>query len=155
MKLLPKHLYIIGGIIGVSLLVIIGFLLTRSQNAKPVKEDQESVFEEPAEEVPPVSDSVKVSIKGRTEAEITILGVPDGTEEIEYELSYNTKSGSIEGVFGTMTPDASGTKATEEVTFGTCSSGVCRYHEIDGPVSGTFIFSGDYGKQMLEQEFDL
>ncbi len=155
MKLLPKHLYIIGGVIGVILLFVIGFLVTKSQGDKPVAEEQESVFEEPAEEVPPVSTSVKASIKGRTEAEISIVGIPEGTEDIEYELSYNTKSGSIEGVFGTMKPEGSGSTATAEVTFGTCSSGVCRYHEIDGAVNGTFIFSGSYGKQMLEQEFDL
>lgn len=116
-------------------------------------DEKESVFEQPDEVIPTVDSSVKVSIKGTTDAVITVEGIPDGTETIEYELSYNTKSGSIEGAIGMI--QVKGSKAEEDVTFGTCSSGVCRYHEIEGPVSGNFVFEGSYGKQMLEQEFNL
>jgi len=125
-----------------------------NKSKTPQKDDEnESVFDQPEEVIPTVDSSVKVTIKGTTDAVITIEGIPDGTETVEYELSYNTKSGSIEGAIGMI--QVKGSKAEEDVTFGTCSSGVCRYHEIDGPVSGNFVFEGSYGKKMLEQEFNL
>ncbi len=152
MDTISKKYYIIGAVVLV-LVVVAGVFLMNRGNAAQEAQDKESVFDEPSEVIPTVDSSVKVSIKGTTDAMITVEGIPGGTDSIEYELSYNTKSGSIEGVFGII--EVKGSKAEEEVTFGTCSSGVCRYHEIDGPVSGTFIFSGDYGEKMLEQEFEL
>ncbi len=115
--------------------------------------EKDSVFEEPAEDILPVDASVVATIKGKTDAVITIANVPEGTESIEYQLIYSTQSGSSEGVIGQMVVE--GTTAEKEITFGTCSSGVCRYHDIVGKVSGTFVFTGSYGERMLEQEFDL
>ena len=152
MDTISKKYYIIGAVVLV-LIVVGGIYLMNKNNSSQQAEKKESVFEQPDEVIPTVDSSVKVAIKGTTDAMITVEGIPDGTETIEYELSYNTKSGSIEGVFGMI--EVSGSKAEEEVTFGTCSSGVCRYHEIDGPVTGNFVFEGSYGKRMLEQEFTL
>ncbi len=45
--------------------------------------------------------------------------------DITYILTYQT-NGKDEGVSGSV--DASGGSATRELLFGTCSSGVCRYH---------------------------
>lgn len=148
-----KKYYIIGAVV-IILVLFGGFaLMNRNANQNSETKEKESVFEEPSEDIPPVDPSVQATIKGRTDAVITIENIPEGTESIEYELSYNTASGSIEGVFGMI--DVEGSTAEEEITFGTCSSGVCRYHEIEGDVSGTFIFSGTYGEQLLEQEFAL
>ncbi|MDA1316405.1 MAG: hypothetical protein O3B87_00095 [bacterium] len=152
MNSIPKQ-YLVFGVIIIILVVGAITLMMRQTTSSNEKEKKESVFEEPVEVIPTVDSSVKASLKGRTEAEITIIGVPDGTDMIEYELSYSTKEGSIEGVFGTIEVD--GDEAEEEVTFGTCSSGVCRYHNIDGPVSGVFKFSGEFGEQILETEFDV
>jgi hypothetical protein len=117
-------------------------------------DSKDSVFEDPSEVIPTVSSSVKATITGNTEAVIKITGIPKGTKEIEYELSYNTESGSIEGVFGTIDVK-SGDSVEEEIIFGTSSSGVNRYHKIDGPVKGTFKFTGSYGQQILEKEFKV
>ena len=150
-----KNLYIIiGGIILVLLAAAIYFFTLPDKATSETAQDKDSVFEEPREVIPTVDSSVKVTIKGKTEAVIQVSGIPDGTKEIEYELSYNTSTGSIEGVFGLIEVDGSD-KASEDVTFGTCSSGVCRYHEIKGMVSGTFKFSGSYGEKLLESTFDL
>lgn len=154
MKNIKPIYYILGAVVIVLLGVSIFFMTKGSKSAANEDEtSKDSVFDEGSEEIEKVDSSVEVNIKGNTDAIITVSGIPDGTDSIEYELSYNTKDGSIEGVFGTI--EVKGSKAEEEVTFGTCSSGVCRYHDIDGPVSGTFIFEGDYGKKMLESEFDL
>lgn len=145
--------YIIGAVV-IIIVLVGGFAFMRSNTTKQADTmDKESVFEEPSEDIPPVDSSVIATIKGKTDALITIENIPEGTESIEYELSYNTAAGSIEGVFGNI--EVTGDTAEEEITFGTCSSGVCRYHDIEGAISGTFIFSGSYGEQMLEQEFEL
>lgn len=44
---------------------------------------------------------------------------------VSYTLSYNT-NGVPQGVVGSITPTAD--TASRELLFGTCSSGVCRYH---------------------------
>jgi len=152
MKTIPRQYLIVSGVI-VSLLVIIGFFMF-GQDKVENAEDKKTVFGEPAEVIPTVDSSVKAVIEGSKDAVITISGIPAGTKEIEYELSYNTKSGSIEGVFGSIDIDGD-SKVSEEITFGTCSSGVCRYHSIDGSVKGTFKFTGSYGKKLLEKEFKV
>jgi hypothetical protein len=151
-KIDKKYYLALGGLI---LLIIIGavFLFLRPSKTEKSQVEESSVFEEPVEDIPVLDKSVEINIKGKTDAVISVSNVPKGTKNITYELSYNTKAGSIEGVRGMM--DVEGVKATEDITFGTCSSGVCRYHEIDGVVSGVFIFSGDYGEKMREQDFDL
>ena len=149
-----QHQYIIFGII-IFLLIVVGlFFYMKVKPSGQSAEKKDSVFEEPTEVIPTVDSSVKASIEGSTEATISLSGIPAGTKEIEYELSYETKSGSIEGVFGKIEVNGS-SQAEEEVTFGTCSSGVCRYHEIDGPINGVFKFSGSYGERLLETSFDL
>ena len=152
MKSIPKQYLIVSGVILV-LLVIIGFFMF-GQGEAANTEDKKTVFGEPAEVIPTVDSSVKATIEGSKDGVITISGIPKGTTEIEYELSYSTKTGSIEGVFGSIEIKGE-SKVTEEITFGTCSSGVCRYHSIEGPVKGTFKFSGSYGKQLLEKEFKV
>ena len=46
--------------------------------------------------------------------------------EVTYMLSYQTK-GKDEGVYGSIDSSV-GNSVTRELLFGTCSSGVCRYH---------------------------
>ena len=153
MKNIQKQYLIFGGVIAILAVIGIYFFISGSVSEKSAKE-KDSVFEEPAEIIQTADSSVIVTITGKTEGIIEIEGLPDGTEAVEYELSYNTKSGSIEGVFGLI--DAEGLSSiSEEITFGTCSSGVCRYHEIVGPVGAVFKFNGTYGKRLLEKSFDL
>ena len=152
MNTISKKYYIIGA--AALVLVVVSVFLMMKQKAAPKQaQEKQSVFEEPAEDILPVDSSVIATIKGKTDAVITIKNVPEGTKSIEYQLIYSTKSGSSEGVIGQLTIE--GSKAEKEITFGTCSSGVCRYHDIVGAVSGTFVFAGSYGERMLEQEFDL
>lgn len=146
--------YIIFGVIIFVLLAIAVFFYVKSKPSQQNAEEKNSVFEKPKEVIPTVDSTVKVSIKGSTEATISVKGIPSGTQEIEYELSYQTKSGSMEGVLGRIEVDNS-LEAKEKITFGTCSSGICRYHKIDGPVHGVFKFSGSYGERLLKTSFDL
>ena len=152
LKNIPKQYLLLGGVI-ILLVGKIGYMMVGSGTSQTAA-DKDSVFEEPNEVIPTVNSSVAATITGNKEAVIKITGIPKGTKEIEYELSYNTESGSIEGVFGTIDVK-SGDSVEEEIIFGTSSSGVNRYHKIDGPVKGTFKFTGSYGQQILEKEFEV
>lgn len=148
-----KNIVILSILLLIVLAVSSYFIFFNKSTDKNQKKKEASVFEEAQEELIEVDKSVEITIKGKTEAEIKITAVPKGTSDISYQLSYNTKSGSVEGVFGSM--DITDDEATKEITFGTCSSGACRYHEIDGPISGNFIFTGSYGERVRNQEFEL
>jgi len=138
--------YIFFGFIIIILLAVGVFFYVKSKPSKQNAQEKKSVFEEPTEIIPTVDSSVKVDIK--------ISGIQTGTDSIEYQLTYATASGGNEGVLGVITK-ITNSKAEKDVTFGTCSSGVCRYHEIDGPVTGVFKFSGTYGDRLLETTFEL
>lgn len=146
--------YIIVGVVVVLLVAAAIFVMTGSGRSNEETKGKETVFEKPTNVIPTVDASVKATIKGNKDAVLTIEGVPEGTEEIEYELSYPTKNGSVEGVLGTITVDGEST-VEEEFVFGTSSSGVTRYHQLDGKVTGTFKFSGEYGQKLLEKEFSV
>lgn len=131
-----KNQYIIVGGVILVLIAVIGFMMYKGGTSEQ-SADKDTVFQEPAEVIPTVDSSVKASITGNTDAVIEITGIPEGTDEIEYELSYNTDSGSIEGVFGSIDVKSGSDSVEEEIKFGTCSSGVCRYHDINGKVKGS------------------
>lgn len=152
LKNIPKQYLLFGGVI-IILIAVIGYMMMGSASSQTAS-DKDSVFEEAGEVIPTVDSTVKATITGNKEAVIEINGIPKGTKEIEYELSYNTDAGSIEGVFGTIDVDGE-SSVEEEIIFGTSSSGVNRYHVIDGPVKGTFKFTGSYGQQLLEKEFEV
>ncbi len=152
-----KQYMIVGGVI-LLLVAAIGFMMFKGGNAEKAAK-KETVFEQPDKEIPTVDSTVKVTIEGRTEGVITVSGIPEGTTEIEYQLTYNKKNlvdgeGLQDGVLGRIKVKNE-SEVSEDVTFGTCSSGVCRYHDIDGPVTGSFLFTGSYGKKILEQKFDI
>ncbi len=155
MKEIPKMYLVVTGIV---VLIAVGaffFAVSRQKTNNAEKNEKKTVFEEVPQAIPTVDSSVKVDIKGNTQATMTVSGIPNGTEAIEYELTYDTASGSVEGVFGSIEFEPGDRSAEEEFIFGTSSSGVNRYHSIKGAVKGTFKFSGDYGEKILEKEFNL
>lgn len=70
--------------------------------------------------------AVTVRIRRDRQAIIVVFHNANRTSTISYVLSY-LASGNQEGAAGTITPSGQRT-ITRELLFGTCSSGVCRYH---------------------------
>lgn len=121
---------------------------------------------------PTVDSSVQVDLKSikKGEAILSINNAPNGTESIEFEMSYlvvnedtgdggdgTVSQGAIgkcdeeNSVWGCGEPSSSGRK----IILGTCSSGVCRYHNITGPIKVSLKFSGNYGKKIFTKEYNL
>lgn len=165
-----KKYAIIGGIVVV--LLIVGFLVFG--RSKPETKET-NILESGSEILPTVDASVKVELESikKGEAMLTIKNAPSGTDLVEYELSYlvvNTEADAgDEGEGGTVSQGAIGKCVTSngmwqcgepnqngrKIVLGTCSSGVCRYHNITGPIKVFLKFTGDYGSKVFEKEFEL
>ena len=58
-------------------------------------------------------------------------------------------------MIGTMTIDGGKKEVEKQLTLGTCSSGTCVYHKVEGKIQLTLKFSGDYGQKLYEKEHEL
>lgn len=74
-----------------------------------------------------VGSSVIISPKLRSDRLALIVNFSNllAAKSISYSLTYNSQ-GIYQGVAGSIRPETSTT--SRELLFGTCSSGVCRYH---------------------------
>lgn len=163
-----KKYLMFGGLI--VLLLIIGFFIFSRSNVN--KEEATDI--EPTEEIlPTVDSSVKVEFKSfkKGEALLTVSNEPKGTNLIEFELSYSVvNTDTSEGGGDTVDQGAIGKcyrvsgiwecgessgGGGRKIVLGTCSSGVCRYHNVVGRVKVVLKFTGDYGQKIFEKEYEL
>ena len=161
-----KKLILIGGVL--LTVLIIGGVLIGSHRGE-VKEEAGGDLLPTEVAIPTVDSSVKVNLtsgKTKGEALLTIEKAPKGTKDIDFELSYNannpdeggtTLQGAIGGceesqdVWKCGEPSPTGRK----IVMGTCSSGVCKYHNVVGKVRLNLRFTGDYGDKVFEKEYEL
>ncbi|QQG44061.1 MAG: hypothetical protein HYW86_04320 [Candidatus Roizmanbacteria bacterium] len=73
----------------------------------------------------PVGISVSARFRGDRQALNVYFNNLKNATDVSYTLTYET-NGKAEGAGGSV--DVSAGNATRELLFGTCSSGVCRYH---------------------------
>lgn len=85
--------------------------------------------------------------------DLRISKIPQDITSVEYELKYKTTD-KTEGVFGTA--QVENAAVTREITLGTCSSGVCKYHSIpSGKGMLTIKFNSTKGATRFQKEFKL
>lgn len=106
--------------------------------------------------LPPADPNIVVELipltSGQT-VDLRISKIPNDIASVEYELKYKTNN-KTEGVFGTAQVEDS--RVTREITLGTCSSGVCKYHTIpDGKGTLTIKFNSSKGATRFQKEFKL
>lgn len=148
-------------IIGVAIVVLVGIGFIMMSGSKKTAQQTPTKKLDNTELIPTVDASVKVDIKptnGSKELIISVKSMPNGTETVDYELSYQTEAQGLQGIIGTVTPkeDASSfTEVEKKVTLGTCSSGTCVYHKITGPIKVSLKFGGSYGERLYEKDYTL
>ena len=150
-----KRPMIIGAIIVLVVLLIGGSLFLNKKTEEPT--DKKNIAPTEAT-IPTVDSSVKVDLKAVSagkEVLLTVGAIPAGTTSIDYELSYNTEAQGLQGVIGTMTVDGGKKEVEKQLTLGTCSSGTCVYHKVEGKIQLTLKFSGDYGQKLYEKEHEI
>ncbi|MCS7092923.1 MAG: hypothetical protein NZL96_00600 [Patescibacteria group bacterium] len=124
--------------------------------------------------IPTVNSSVRVEIKPikKGEIQLQISNSPKGTQEIDFELIYkslidawlqpNEENTVDQGVIGKCYQKNSLWQCGEEdknfgrkIVLGTCSSGVCRYHNIVGNLRLILKFKGGYGQKIFDKEYQI
>ena len=149
-----KYLTIGVIVIVVLLLIGIGGNLLRSN-----KQAVSSASPTPTEEVmPTVDSSVQVDLTSATGGKnvtLKIGQIPSGTSTVDYELSYQTVKQGLQGVIGTITLSNGESNYEKDILLGTCSSGVCIYHQVVGKINLTLKFTGDYGQKIFQKDYSL
>lgn len=144
-------------IAAVAVLMIIGLVSYIVAGRTSKKTTDAPAVEMDNEVLPTVDASVKVDLEGRNNNRaiaLTISGIPKGTESIEYSLSYQTKGQGLQGIIGTIEA-GDDTEKTVTRELGTCSSGTCVYHDVEGKIKVELKFSGAYGEKIFDKEFEL
>lgn len=145
----------------VALILVVGMLLLRKPPTTEIKKTSQLLDSQDENEViPTVGPEVKVklvSVQPKKEVKLVVEGVPDTTAIIEYEFTYSTKEQESEGVFSTAKPKEGETSFPKlferQITLGTCSKNVCRYHDITSDVVVRLKFEGAYGSRLFEKSF--
>jgi hypothetical protein len=157
MKMQKNQMMIIAAVVVVLLLVGGVFAVMSGKSKKAATQQKQDVITN-SDVIPTVDASVQVTLKGvndNKEVEMTIDHMPSGTTSVDYQISYNTKEGNPQGIFSNLPIDDPNQKVDKKFTLGTCSSGVCRYHNVDGPLQVQLKFNGNYGERLYEKDFTL
>jgi hypothetical protein len=160
MKSMKRGGVLVGvGVVVIVVTLVVSQLTQRPQMPKPPQKASVLTDGE-LDVIPTVSESVKVRLenvqKGK-EIRLVIDGVPPSTNAIEYEITYPTDEKEAEGLFGSVTPEDGenefGKRFERQITVGTCSRNVCRYHTVTGPYQVTVKFEGAYGARLYQGQF--
>lgn len=140
----------------VVVVVLVGAVMVIS-GGKKSETAKKNAMEEPTEApIPTVDSSVVVQvnpINGGKEVDVVVKKAPSGTETIDVELSYNTVDKGLQGAIGTITVEKN--EGSKKITLGTCSSGTCVYHKVDGEVKVDLKFNGSYGEKLFTKSYKL
>lgn len=138
---------------------LVGYFVTRESTESETNSRKGSTLPK-TQSAPTVDSSVIVTLKADPKKENALLSVsaaPKGTTEIYYEFSYDALIDGetvSRGVVGNL--DMKGDDAVDSsITIGTCSSGTCKYDKGVSSVHLFLRFSGSYGEQVFEKDFEL
>ncbi len=141
------------------LFLVLFFIWKMRTTNNSVNTKKTSVSTTTNDELEKVDPSVKVKLiklNKKNTVELSIIGIPEGTESIDYQLSYKTVTKGEQGVIGTISnSDFINNSVKREIFFGTCSSGKCVYHKVSGDINVSLTFSGNYGERIFEKDFSL
>jgi len=167
MKTEQKKYLVIGGLI--ILILVIGYWLLVVKNKNDNQEEKKPFPTEIV--IPTVDASVAVELKPikRGEIKLIVQNAPQGTRSIDFELSYSARNidmadgenAALQGAIGKCFKLNGSWECGEsysdgrKIVLGTCSSGVCRYHNIVGLVKVLLKFTGDYGEKVFEKEYEI
>lgn len=142
--------------LGVLLLVVLGGVVVVQMFNKPVAPADS--IEEEVENLPPVDPSVVVDLTAKPDGKSVVLAVskiPEGTESLEYELSYTTGEGLPKGALGKITLSGK-SEITRDILLGTCSTGgKCTYDTGVTSVRLVLKFNSATGATQFSKEYPL
>jgi len=157
LKLKKFNIAIAVAVLAVLVVLVLGL---RSLTSNKTQTTDEEII--PTVEVfPTIDSSVTVDLafvqSGRAMV-LTIDSIPQGTEVIDYEITYTTGEGIPKGNIGSIKVDGkkSVERSGEELTLGTCSRGRCVYYTGVKSVTLSMKFKNSDGKtSIFQKEFSI
>jgi hypothetical protein len=141
------------------IILIIGIILFFVMKSKPQMSNE--IADEtptPAEALPTISDNIKVELTGKQDNKVMVLSVQGLTQDIEsidYELTYNTGAGLPRGVLGKIVTDGEKSITRDDIVLGTCSSGKCVYDVGVTSVDLSLKFNSSKGPSVFRKTYPL
>lgn len=108
-------------------------------------------------DLPDVDPSVVVDLNAAKDNKSVVLSVkniPEGTEAIEYELSYLTGEGLPKGALGEIKLN-SDTEIERDILLGTCSRNTCTYDTGVTSVKLVLVFNHPDGDSKFVRDYPL
>lgn len=151
-----KNKILIIGAVMVVLAIIVGVLLFRNSSQQPTEEPGNTL--PVSQRYEKVEKGIKVEVqrvKDGRRVDFLVTEIPAKYKTIEYEFSYQTGSGGLQGGIGS--PSAiKNNSYQKEILLGTCSAGgACTYDEGVEKIKFTIFFSTGSEKRYLEKEFSI
>ncbi len=143
-------------IVAAVVVLLVGVVFVMGQRGESGEaENNESTLPE-GRRLPTVEKSVKVAVEKTPDGRkvvMTISGIPNKYNSIDYELSYDTADNIPRGVLGSI--KATGPEVEKEIVLGSCSTNVCTYDEGVEKVSVSLKFNSREGSRIFEKDFKL
>jgi hypothetical protein len=150
-----KKLLIIGGIV---LLLLFGAVVWFARQSNSAKEEVLQSTLPQSASYEKIQEKINVSVervKDNRRVNFVVSEVPAKYKTIEYEFSYKTASGGLQGGIGSPSTLKNG-RYEKEILLGTCSAGgACTYDEGVKKIKFTIFFSTAAEKRYFEKEFDI
>ena len=144
--------------IGIIIIIIIG--ITTTQIIKSIS-NKEIVEEVPTPTVvlPTISSDISVDLKAKSDNKavaLTIRGLPEDIESVEYELIYTTGAGLPRGVLGKINVKKGDREISrDDIILGTCSSGKCVYDTGVTSIDLSLKFNTPDGSSVFRKTYPL
>ena len=139
----------------VVLLVVLvgGFMVIRGSGKPEVK----PIASPKNLDLPDVDPSVVVDLKAKSDGKsviLTVSNIPEGTQGIEYELSYLTGEGLPKGALGKISLQSE-KEVERDILLGTCSKNTCTYDSGVTSIKLVLIFNLPGGDRKFIKEYPL
>lgn len=141
----------------VLIIVLAGSVAFLRKNSS--RNENPEIIPTPTAVLPTVTDDVKIEVTAKNSNRsitLKISGIPDGTNSIEYELTYLTGDGLPRGVLGEIRLEDNATEVIrDDIVLGTCSSGKCVYDTGVEKIDLSLKFHLDKGDSIFQKSYDL
>jgi len=143
---------------GLILSLVLLFLIFKMIGSGGRKEEGVLPTPIPTVTLPPIEESVEIDLLPRDDKRAVILKIsriPEGVKTVEYEITYEAKSGLSKGVIGKIELKEKEDSISREIVLGTCSRNVCVYDENVRKVNLALRFTGPSGSRSFQKEYEF
>ncbi|OGK66638.1 hypothetical protein A2313_00015 [Candidatus Roizmanbacteria bacterium RIFOXYB2_FULL_41_10] len=150
-----KKLIILSVIFVILLIVGVGWLVAKKGGTKEEVGESTLPVGQRYEKVEPGIEVTVERVKDGRRVDFQVSQIPAKYETIEYEFSYKTGSGGLQGGIGSPSVIKKGAYQ-KEILLGTCSAGgACTYDEGVEKIKFTIFFNTGSQKRYFEKEFTI